>query len=185
MGRRKLRFDLRKNYERKKYGLQVKIPLELLKPSNLIVQLLISAYSAPVPTMLRSRLGATQLLPMGWTVAEEGTQPQLGICPPLVIYKPHVVQVLAAPCVLFTLSVDDQFTWTLRLGMSEVSPENCQALRGFQPTLRSIKEVLQILSRIDECAFCVGSLNDKFMELVDTHNGTFKDPSGMYVHVTF
>ena len=56
MGRRKLRFDARKNFERKKYsksrGLTVSIPLDLLSvpsddvnPSELIVSLPMSAYT--------------------------------------------------------------------------------------------------------------------------------------------
>lgn len=60
MGRRKLRFDARKNFERKKYSksseLTVSIPLDLLSvpsddanPSELIVSLPMSAYtSSPV-----------------------------------------------------------------------------------------------------------------------------------------
>lgn len=99
----------------------MKIPLDLLEPSDLVVKLPISAYlsaTAPAPVTLRSRLGAAKMLPLGWTVAEEGTQPEPGICPPLVIYKHLVVRVLAAPCVLFTLSIEDQFTWKLRLGTS-------------------------------------------------------------------
>ena len=37
MGRRWLLFDPQKNQERKKHGLYVKIPLEVLRPSELVV----------------------------------------------------------------------------------------------------------------------------------------------------
>ncbi len=184
MGRRKLRFDLRKNHERKKYGLRVKIPLQVLKPPHLMVQLPISAYTsatAPDPTILRSRLGKSNLLPSGWTVAEEGSQPMPGVCPPLVLYRLQVLQVLAAPCVPFTLSVDGQFTWTLRLGTSGINSESCHLLRGYALTLSIVDEVVQLLSRIEESAFCVGNADARFTELVDSHKGTFKDPSGRHL----
>lgn len=68
MGRRKLQFDQRKNYERKKYrnALCVQIPLEVLKPSQLLVKLPISAYTlaaVPDPAVLRSRLVKSNLVP--------------------------------------------------------------------------------------------------------------------------
>ncbi len=189
MGRRKLRFARKKNHERNKYGygLRVKVPLEVLKPSQLIVQLPISAYtSATVPdaAALRSRLGKSNLVPSGWTVAEEGSQPLPGICPPLVLYKLQFLQVLVAPTVTFTLSVDDQCMWTLRLETSEINPESCQLLRGYTATLSCVDEVMQLLSRIDGSAFCVGNADGKFSELVDSHKGTFRDQSGRQLFCT-
>lgn len=154
MGRRKLQFDHRKNYERKKYGygLHLKIPLEILRPLQLVVQLPISAYTSatvPDPGVLRSRLVKSRLIPSGWTVADEGSQLLPGLRPPLVLYKRQALQVLVASSPTLTLSVDDQLTWTIRVETSPVSPENCEILRGYASTLGSLDDIVQLLSRIE------------------------------------
>jgi len=82
MGRRKVRFDQRKNYERKKYRLSGKVPL---KP--LVVKPPISAFtSAPMPSIehFRSRLFKSNLIPSGWSIAsaEEGSQ---ALCSAVVV----------------------------------------------------------------------------------------------------
>ena len=56
----------------------MKIPLELLRPSQLMVQLPISAYTSATVLdlgVLRPRLEKSKLVPLGWTVAEKGSQP--------------------------------------------------------------------------------------------------------------
>ena len=75
MGKRKLRFDLRKNHERKK--LIVQIPLALIKPPSLLVRLPLSIYlSAPTktPAALVSRFNISEQVLSQWTLVEkEGT----------------------------------------------------------------------------------------------------------------
>ena len=77
MGKRKLRFDSRKNFERKKYKkITVSVPLEVVsvntEESELIVSLPLSSYTSatlPDATVLHSRISRSNPLPAGWTLA--------------------------------------------------------------------------------------------------------------------
>lgn len=176
MGRRKLRFDVRKNYERRKYGLRVRIPMKLLKPSQLMVKVPISAYLAatvPDTILLRSRLLKSNLIPSGWSVLEDGSQSLL------VLYKlQQSSPMLVAPSVTFSLSIDVQCTWMLRLGESEISQEKCPLLRRFPSIFRCAEDVVQLLLQLDESEFCVGNPDGRFSELVDNHKGKFMNQCG-------
>ena len=80
MGKRKLRFDARKNFECKKYRkITVSVPLEVVsvntddaEESELIVSLPLAAYTSatlPDATVLHSRKSRSNALPAGWTLA--------------------------------------------------------------------------------------------------------------------
>ena len=89
MGRRKLRFDLRRNYDRKKCGLKDRTPLELLKPSELVVRLPTSAYNSSEvtdATRLHTRLSQSNKVPPGWIIAQ---QPIPAIHSSLALCKVH------------------------------------------------------------------------------------------------
>ena len=80
MGKRKLRFDARKNFECKKYRkITVSVSLEVVsvntddaEESELIVSLPLSSYTSatlPDATVLHSRISRSNALPAGWTLA--------------------------------------------------------------------------------------------------------------------
>ena len=76
VGKRRLRFDLRTNYERRKYGLHVKIPLELVKSSELMIHLLLSAYTSSEVadvSVLHTRLKMSKKIPPGWMMLKQST----------------------------------------------------------------------------------------------------------------
>ena len=109
MGGRKLRFDSRKNRERKRQlekplDLTVSIPLHLLPAAEFVVSISTSVYTAAVvsdSTVLHSRLKQLSILPAGW-ICE---------CPPnwsgyaLVIYKSEYSAVLLSPHIVFSIQV--------------------------------------------------------------------------------
>ena len=80
MGKRKLRFDARKNFKCKKYRkITVSVLLEVVsvntddaEESELIVSLPLAAYTSatlPDATVLHSRKSRSNALPAGWTLA--------------------------------------------------------------------------------------------------------------------
>ena len=112
MERRKLKFDVRKNCERKR-----KKTLELCPAScSLLVLLPISAYLSTEATdtaLLHSRIVALQSLSSGWMFTNIHSNASL------VIYK--LQPVAAAAGLVFTVSLDHVMMWEVRVGDSVVS----------------------------------------------------------------
>ena len=175
MGRRKLRFDQRKNYERKKYGLHIRIPLKKLKkPTKLVVSLPIAVYSStPVPelSVLYSRLKHT--ITPGWSLAHTARSS-------LVLYK---LQLLSSdlPSVTFSICIDEECRWRLMLGDKEINKEDCDMLSKYPCVLGCVDDVLLLLKGIDGSSLCVGNSDDRFSELVDARKGKFLDKYGKII----
>ena len=204
MGKRKLRFDQRKNYERKKYGVtelsvsiplsqlpQAVIPLEMAHPSQLMIHLPLSAYTSstvPDTTALYLRLRRSNLLPPGWTATclsdESASQPTSSLLPSLALCKLQCLPPLFRADVTFTLTMSTQCTWTLTLGSRDIDPQRCQLMAGIAQRLRSVDEVVNLLSALDASKFCVGNHDAKFEQLVDRHKGSFKDQSGKLLNIS-
>lgn len=167
MGRRKLRFVVRKNCERQRTN---------PRPSSLPVQLPLLAYlSAPVTDagLLRSRLLKACVIPPNWLLADEDTSIFPDVTPSLVLYRPVQHNTLVAMGGLTcTLSVDETLKWTLRIGMDEI---NSVLLDEFPLSVDCVNLVLQLLEGVDKSAYCVGNADVKFSKLVTSHKGYFKD----------
>ena len=111
MGRRKVRFDSRKNYERKQRSkrvnaliLTVSIRLELLPARECLVSVPISAYTgAVVPNVatLHSRLAQLSVLPHEWKC--ERPPDYSGHA--LVIFKSGYNNASLSPKIVFSLQV--------------------------------------------------------------------------------
>jgi len=154
MGRRKLRFDARKNFERKKYSksseLTVSIPLDLLSvpsddanPSELIVSLPMSAYtSSPVSdaSALHSRVSRSTTLPAGWTLAclPEASGSNTAS---LVLCKLQILPPLFSADLTLMLTVTPDCAWTLSVGRSQINQQQCQLLCGIAAKLCCVDEV--------------------------------------------
>jgi len=191
MGRRKLRFDARKNFERKKYSksseLTVSIPLVLLSvpsddanPSELIVSLPMSAYtSSPVPdaSALHSRVSRSTTLPAGWTLAclPEASGSNTAS---LVLCKLQILPPLFSADLTLMLTVTPDCAWTLSVGRSQINQQQCQLLCGIAAKLCCVDEVVKLLTVLDGSKFCVGNPDAKFMQLIPRQKGSFRDQSG-------
>ena len=73
MGKRKLKFDMRKNHERKRYNMKlvVSIPRNQVSVGQLIVSIPLPLYislDVNETSTLYSRLVATKLVPYGWNM---------------------------------------------------------------------------------------------------------------------
>ena len=136
MGRRRLRFDARKNFERKKYSecneLVVSVPLDLVSvpaddanPSELIVSLPLSAYtSTPLPdaSALHSRVSKSNTLPAGWTVAclPEASGSHVAS---LALCKLQILPPLFTADFTFMLTISPDCAWTLSVGRTQINQQ--------------------------------------------------------------
>ena len=180
MGKRKLRFAAKKNYERKKWPtpLLVSIPLESIKPPSLVVSLPVSAYTSSEvgnPSLLQSRPERSCLLPSGWRFGDEHTSALQLSSLSLILHKVPVFGASAG--IVYTLVITQNLMWELRLGESIIS-QGIELLRDFSPAIATVNQVLELLTCLDEAGVCAGNDDSKFLELAATHKGSFKDASG-------
>ena len=127
MGKRKLRFDQRKNYERKK-----------ARPVTLTISLPLSLYKslpAVSPATLFSRLLSVGSLDSGWTITDPPED-----SPSRVVYKMSLHHTL--PFVLFTVTVNGDCTWTLMVCESQVNTNQSSLFCDVPHYLRSVNDVL-------------------------------------------
>lgn len=141
MGKRKPRFDVRKNFDRNKAAQLrrciVSIPLNLVsivhhdtslsvpgsckrKPENLVVRLPVLSYtssSAPNAENLQLRLSRSNMLPAGWSM--HLLQSSDDCLTALALYKlritPPQAPLFTARC-MFMLTIAHDCTWTLCVG---------------------------------------------------------------------
>ena len=194
MGKRRLRFDQRKNYERKKRRMSVNTPPDLSTQQELVVSLPLSAYMSTATTdvsTLFSRLRSMNSLPAGWSIADaqQVPSPHQTINPPLTLCKMQCHPPDYVPTLVFIVAFDDQCTWTLRVYGSHVIVQRCTLLSDVEPSLRSVDSVVGFLSILDSSKFCEGNSDAKFRDLAKYSRGVFKDQQGnlviiMVVHFT-
>jgi len=178
MGKRKLRFDQRKNYERKKHSLHVKIPLALLTPSELTVHLPLSAFllsEARDADALLSRLRKSDRIPSSWVIHALPTPTSNAH---FMLHKLEQRSPLLTPSFTFTIAVDLQCSWLLTVESREVNAASHDFLSGVAPALRSVDAVIELISLLDGTKFCAGNDEERFVELANQNRGTFKDQLG-------
>ena len=177
MGRRRLRFDQRKNYERKKYGLGRKTSVEQMKPSELVVCLPLSAYTSSEvadSSTLHTRLKQSNKVPPGWMILEQST-PTLALC------EVQFCPLLRSSNTTFTLVVEQHCLWSLKLGDSEIRAEHCQLSADVGSKLSSVDVLVKLLLALDQSRFCVGNCDENIMQLAKSRKGVFKDHSGEFI----
>ena len=194
MGKRRLRFDQRKNYERKKRRMSVNTPPDLSTQQELVVSLPLSAYMSTATTdvsTLFSRLRSMNSLPASWSIADaqQVPSPHQTINLPLTLCKMQCHPPDYVPTLVFTVAFDDQCTWTLRVYGSHVIVQRCTLLSDVEPSLRSVDSVVGFLSILDSSKFCEGNSDAKFRDLAKYSRGVFKDQHSnlviiMVVHFT-
>ena len=188
MGKRKMRFDPRKNYERKKYKtteLTVSIPTRLLPvpahPTELVVSLPLAVYTSstvPDTCCLHDRVMKSTQLPPGWTVTSiPSSHPSHSTS--LAVCKMQICPSSSHGAdVTFMLTVAHDFRWILCVGKRQINQEQCQLLDGVAASICCVDDMVKLLCALDSSKFCVGNADPKFMQLVPRHKGTFRDKSG-------
>ena len=177
VGRRKLRFDLRKNYERKRWPTQPRLSADApatTSSSELVVQVQLSAYTSsmlPDASALCQRLTQSGKIPLNWMQLNTDHNPDG--C--LILYKVHYTPHNQSSFNL-TLTIDSQCFWKMKLDSTEL----LSALHSVGERLDSVDAVVMLLSALNECKFCIGNDDSKFIISSDRRKGTFKDQSGMH-----
>ena len=139
----KLRFNQRKNYERKKCSLCVRIPLSLVKPTELVVCLPLSAFlssEARDAEGLLSRIRASNTLPTSWMLPEMPTSSDGFMLCKLQQHLP-----LSTPSFIFTVTVNANCTWTLVVESHEIDASSCDLLSMAAPTYNIFSIYLYII----------------------------------------
>ena len=171
MGRRKLRFDSRKNFERKKRLCRAATNISVM-PADLFIRLPITTSYLPSRVnslnTLQERLLILGKLPAGWTSSIIGTT--------LVLIKLFSDQ-SPATIVLYTLTISQDFTWSDRRG-DNLIPKDSSVFVDVPSLLQSVGDVVSVLDRLDNCKFCTGNDGAKFLELVVCRHGKFMNQSG-------
>ena len=175
MGKRKLRFDVRKNNERKKQ-------CNCRSTSSICMQA-----SSSQPLAITNVLGlyssSQDKLPPGWTsncvtsAAKEDS---------LALYKlqlQHSPLAIASVNIAYMVTVSPNWTWTACIGNKIVDTRRCSRLNSFGETINNVSELIQLLSVIDGSKLCDGNPDEKFNDLVASHKGIFKNQQGYYLYI--
>ena len=186
MGKRRLRFDQRKNYELLKYApksLIVLIPL-----SNSVMALQVSLplrYStlymrSPTTNIvtLHTRIVALQVLLPGLTIF---LHPQILTLCQLCCKPPHSETVVA-----LSLIIDTIFSWSLTAhGHTAVEVLATDVLRGVPVVVSSVRDVCTVISALQESTVCIGNVEQKYITLIEHNRGSMKSISGTVMRRIF
>lgn len=173
MGKRKIRFDARKNYERKKHA-RARAITQPQHDTELVVTLPRSAYTTAAVAevaALQSRLTISHTLPNDWISTLLSSND-------LALYKLTVSPPLMSAKVQYMLTISNDLSWVLCIGQKEIKRSECQMLQDVGHLLSSVEEVISLLVAIDNSKICVGNPDEKFNLLNDRHKGIFRGQSG-------
>ena len=179
MGKRKLRFDVRKNYERSTCRKRAKIVQPEPAPESLVVRLPLLAYTALLVldlNVLFTRLSGYPMIPEGWTTTT--VREENNLCELLLRKQLHT----GHP---FIVTVSPDCTWTFSIASTFFNLQRCQHFKQFPDKLSSVDMVIKLLSCLDASTLCIGNPDDKFKSINTRHKGLFKSKSGKVCFTLF
>lgn len=174
MGKRKLRFDVRKNYERKRQ--RVSLAEEVNAVQSVICPLLAATINECDVNTLQTL--SRDKLPSGWTstcVSSHTNEESLAL------YKLQLQQPLASVNVAYMVTISSDCSWTVCIGNKIINTPQCSRLNSFPEVISKVDELIQLLLVIDSSKHCTGNPDDKFSDLVVSHKGNFKNHQGINI----
>lgn len=173
MGKRKLRFFVRKNYERKKYGWP-KLTTSYQRKHVKIVSLPISAIKAAVVSsisVLHRMLLILRVLPTSWICSLLGSS--------LALYQLDMASSTMSAATTTMLTIGSDFTWALRIGEREIHASECMLIccASWQ-LLNSVDKVVSLVTTLGKSKFCIGNPEGKYGDLIERHKGVFRNQTG-------
>lgn len=166
MGRRKLRFDVRKNSERKwkvervdiNPDLKISLPLSLFFSNT-------TSGGHNLCIRLERTIGASaKAIPGGWTLCSS----QVDVTCTFTLSKlPFIVKV-ASDC-----------TWVIVVGTDQIDRQYSQAFKDEVSKFSCVNDVIGLLEVMDNCTLCHGNQDTKFDAIREQYKGVFKDKSGL------
>ena len=153
-------------------GLCVSIPRQLVAVPNFVVSLPLSALtsaSALGLDMLHSRLGKSRMLPSAWMNISRGTPLRnLTLCK--IVYYEETNRA----CLTFTVVIDQKFNW--KISHHHLDGSNSMLL-GVPETVRSVDNIVQLLSLLDSSKLRTGVSDGKYHSAFNHHKNTLHGAS--------
>ena len=172
MGKRRLYFDKRKNYERKKWSSKShQLKAATLESQKFVVRINRSHYDSAETSstsLLHNRLQFSRIT-SGWTVSmmsQEST---------IIIYKIFYIPAHQSTYTL-TLTINKQFLFSIKMDNIEVSKDHCLLLQSFG-ILNTCSNVLKAIKSLNASKICKGNNDSKFVISCNKRNGKFKNKS--------
>ena len=190
-----MRFYQPKKYERKKYAVRclpvsiplggsvmlhrISIPLGLVSVPPLLVSLPLAIYRTACVTQvsqLQARLTKVSL-PPNWVELRQQEMSSRLTTMTLVNFRPQTIFTTAS----FVVNIHEHLTWTLQCYNSPIETDQCQAIANVPQKLLCVSDVVDLLTTVQSSTLCCGNPAEEFRGLVELHDGTFKDPTGMCI----
>ena len=180
MGKRKFKLSvLRKNYERKK---KEKPTPQTATPCVGVAR----SYECSSLEDLRGFLeGATNLIPLGWSMVHEDGNPAR-----LIVVKVSA-QELERPGakVTYSLTVSSDFSYTIQVRGKLLDSSKTSVLQSLPSTVSTVSNLTMVMKTLDSSVICSGNSNKKYHRLKGWTKGTFFDRTGKLhntgMHIAF
>ena len=190
MGRRKLRFDRHRNYERKMYAVE-KLPVSINISDTVMVfrvSLPLRFYSGyttellPDVMMLYTRLSTSAVLPAHWLSFHDIEGNKLSL---VKLSNSTEQGAESALTVFLSVVVSADLSWSLTVHGQPCAVGVAGDLLRFAPSkLCAVQHVLKVVRLLDQSQLCVGNPDAKYVPLIVHHKGSLKDSSGkLFVHL--
>ena len=111
---------------------------------------------------------------LGWIASspvEEGSTEKLVFC------KLHFQSPESTPDVEFSLQISGDFFWKAAYCGKELQHE-CIILGDSPHTLNTAQDVVSVIDKMNSSEPCQGNPDDRFMALLPSRKGVFRDPTG-------
>ena len=162
MGRRKLRFDVRKNYARKRKALaDANLKLSVSWPLSLYLTNPTTDSDTLRTRIERTIVNYSNVLPDGWAFST----------------SPGATFVLSKHP--FVVSVYSDCSWDIAYDNHKIDCHYSEAFGNVVSTITCVNDVVVLLKVLDDCTLCHGNQDDKFDGLTTHYKGVFKDKSGL------
>ena len=83
--------------------------------------------------------------------------------------------------VIFSLSIQTDFSWVLHFCGKEVDTKTCNVLTNASPCLDSVSRVLAVVEAVKDSKVCIGNPDETFLHLLMSRKNGFMDSTGMYI----
>lgn len=94
--------------------------------------------------------------------------------------NPSSSSILPTISVAFSVSISENFRWTLTVKEHIVVHDEVATLVDEPDLLRSSWEVVHLLNTLDSSKFCIGNSEDQFVTYVHDRKGIIKTLSGVF-----
>ena len=85
------------------------------------------------------------------------------------------------PQVAFSLSIRNDFSWTVHFCGKELDTRTCSVLTSASPCLDCVSRVLTVVEALEGSKVCIANPDEKFLPLLMSRKNGFTDSTGMYI----